>query len=313
MSTIEDRIYIGNVDFNATEDELRELFTGYPIKSVEIPTKTLVRGKKEVTRRLGFAFVLFDNKEAADKAVAEFNDKKFKDRLIFVKKAVPPPTEEEKQKRLEEYKAKKAARKEATKKPAENEETNTSAATPEASTDSTSVPKKKKKARKPKKKAAIVESETATTDSAEASTPETAATTPGSDQKVPDGIPSPDTIFITNLHYRAQHRTINSVFKEFKPKWVHVPLRPVPSHIRKSGKKALIFNKGIAFVKLPNHEVQQEAIAKFNGHEIMGRSIIVEVAIDNKKKEAEENGDAETTEETANGSAAAPSEATTSA
>ncbi|RLV86128.1 Regulator of rDNA transcription protein 5 [Meyerozyma sp. JA9] len=322
MSVIEDRIYIGNVDYNATEEELREFFANTGVTSVEIPSKTLIRGKKEITRRLGFAFVSFESKEAADKAVEEFNDKQFKSRKIFVKKAVPPPTEEEKLKKSEEYKAKKAARqKEKAAKQAAavangDSSVETTAAAGEtadlavngdqgahddkpsdaAATGKPSAPKKKK-TRKPKKKV-VAESDAASepnsSDSAAATTPETAATTPGSAPKAPEGTPSPDTVFITNLHYQVRQRALISHFKELKPKWVHVPLRRVPYRNRKEGNKAPIYNKGIAFIKFPNHEVQQEAISKFNGHEIEGRAIVVEVAIDTKEKSEGANG---TTEE----------------
>lgn len=347
MSVIEDRIYIGNVDYNATEEELREFFANSGVKSIEIPSKTLIRGKKEITRRLGFAFVLFESKEAADKAVEEFNDKQFKSRKIFVKKAVPPPTEEEKLKKTEEYKAKKAARqKEKAAKQAAavangDLSVETTAAAGEtsalaangdkgahddksinASATGSSPAPRKKKTRKPKKKV-VADTEGASepnsSDSAAANTPETAATTPGSAPKAPEGTPSPDTVFITNLHYQVRQRALISHFKELKPKWVHVPLRRVPYRNRKDGKKATIFNKGIAFIKFPNHEVQQEAISKFNGHEIEGRAIIVEVAIDTKEKAAEREANgaveesADTNEVKKTGNKAAASEVPASA
>lgn len=56
--------------------------------------------------RLGFAFVQFENKEEADKAIADLNGTRLQRRNIFLKKAVPPPTEEEKQQKIEKYKAK---------------------------------------------------------------------------------------------------------------------------------------------------------------------------------------------------------------
>ena len=97
---IEDRIYVGNVDFKATEDELKELFQDLKVTEVEIPFKENTRGDKVFKRHLGFAFVQFENKDDADKAIATYNGQKFQRRNIFIKKAVPPPTEEEKRKEL---------------------------------------------------------------------------------------------------------------------------------------------------------------------------------------------------------------------
>lgn len=300
MSVIEDRIYIGNVDYNVTEDELRDFFANTGVKSIEIPSKTWTRGDKEITRRLGFVFVLFDTKEAADKAVEDYNDKQFKDRKIFVKKALPPPTEEEKAKKGEEFRAKRAAQKAAKEAAAVSrqqhgvegadgavvESSNGDSTASTAASGDVATGAKKRRARKPKKKAtAAAGSESASSEG----TANGAETSPeGTGLKVPEGSPSPDTIFITNLHYRVQQRTISNVFKELKPKWVHVPLRRVPYRNRKTSAKAPVFNKGIAFVKFANHDVQQEAINKFNGHEIEGRAIIVEVAIDTKERDVEE-------------------------
>lgn len=101
--------------------------------------------------------------------------------------------------------------------------------------------------------------------------------------KVPAGEPSPDTIFITNLDYKALVKTLLLVFKEMRPKWIHVPLRKLPraemlkrQHQRRP---QAIYNKGIAFVKFPTPEVQKQAIAEFQGMMINGRAIIVDVAI----------------------------------
>ena len=96
---IEDRIYVGNVDFKATEDELKELFQDLKVTEVEIPFKENTRGDKVFKRHLGFAFVQFENKDDADKAIATYNGQNSK-KKHFHQKAVPPPTEEEKRKEL---------------------------------------------------------------------------------------------------------------------------------------------------------------------------------------------------------------------
>ncbi|KAI5970376.1 hypothetical protein CANMA_000539 [Candida margitis] len=109
---IEDRVYVGNVDYKATEDELRELFKDLNVTEVEIPFKEIIRGERSFKRRLGFAFVQFGSKEDADKAVADFNGHKFKRLNIFLKKAVPPATPEEKEAKIEAYRAQRKAQEE---------------------------------------------------------------------------------------------------------------------------------------------------------------------------------------------------------
>ena len=79
---------------------MKELFQDLKVTEVEIPFKENTRGDKVFKRHLGFAFVQFENKDDADKAIATYNGQKFQRRNIFIKKAVPPPTEEEKRKEL---------------------------------------------------------------------------------------------------------------------------------------------------------------------------------------------------------------------
>ncbi|CAI5758658.1 unnamed protein product [Candida verbasci] len=234
---IEDRIYIGNVDFKATEDELKELFKELKVTDVEIPFKESTRGDTTYKRHLGFAFVQFESKDDADKALSEFNGKKFQRRNIFIKKAVPPPTEEEKKERIEAYKAKK---------------------------DKIEQEKKLKIEQKKKKQEAKANGESTQ----------------------PEGTPSKDTIFITNLDYKVNVKTLNSIFKDLKPKWIHVPSR---KPYKSAGKFRKPFNKGIAFVKFSNEETQKKAVEEFNGKEINGREIIVDVAIDSRIPKGEED------------------------
>ena len=226
---IEDRIYVGNVDFKATEEEVKELFKGLNVTDVEIPFKENTRGDKTYKRHLGFAFVQFGSKEDADKAIVDFNGQKFQRRNIFIRKAVPPPTEEEKKERVEAYRAKKEEIKK------EREE-------------------KKAEAKKKREEAAANGESTAT---------------------IPDGTPSKDTIFITNLDYKVNVKTLSGLFKDLKPKWIHVPARRVPYNRRggRGGNFRRPFNKGIAFVKFANEETQKKAVAEFNGKEINGREI----------------------------------------
>lgn len=244
---IEERVYVGNVDFTATEEELRDLFEGLKVLSVEIPSKTITRGKKTLVKRLGFGFVQFETKEDADKAIEKYNNTEFKSRHIYAKKALPPATEEEKQKKSEAYFAK----------------------------------QKELKAKKTKAVEKPVEPASELAEPAEKKIQDAA--------KTPEGTKSKDTVFITNLDYKANVKLLNHLFRELKPKWIHVPPRRVSYHVLKKfqAKQRPVFNKGIAFVKFADEETQLKAIAEFNGHEINGREIIVEAAVDREVDEAE--------------------------
>lgn len=231
---IEERIYVGNVDFAATEEELKDFFTDLSVQSVEIPAKTITRGKKTFVKRLGFGFVQFETGEEADKAIESYNGKEFKGRNIYARKALPPATDEEKQKKTEAYYAKQKEL-------------------------------KAKKAKAPVEKASVKEKDRKQDAG-----------------KAPEGAKSTDTVFITNLDYKVNVKALAHLFKEKKPKWIHVPARRVPYHLLKQNtdKPRPVFNKGIAFVKFDSEETQLQVIAEFNGTDLNGRTIIVETAVD---------------------------------
>lgn len=97
-----------------------------------------------------------------------------------------------------------------------------------------------------------------------------------------EGTKSIDTVFITNLPFDANIKTLNALFKEFKPKWIHVPTRRVPYKVlqKQKAQGKAPRNKGIAFVKFSDESLQKKAIEEFNGKEVNDRVIVVDVAID---------------------------------
>lgn len=81
MST---RLYVGNISFKATEDDVQELFS----QTGEVVSVKLI--KDAATGRLrGFGFVEMSSKEDAQKAIAQFNGSAFMDRNIVVNEAKP--------------------------------------------------------------------------------------------------------------------------------------------------------------------------------------------------------------------------------
>ncbi len=75
-------IYIGNLSFNATEEELEKLFSERgKVSSVDI-IKDKFTGKSR-----GFAFVEMPDQIEAESAIQALNGKKVKDRNIMVNQA----------------------------------------------------------------------------------------------------------------------------------------------------------------------------------------------------------------------------------
>ena len=80
------KLYIGNIPYRATEEELNSWFTegGFTCQSV-----SLVRDRYSGEPR-GFGFVEIANDEEADKAVQAMNGKDFLGRNLIVNEARPP-------------------------------------------------------------------------------------------------------------------------------------------------------------------------------------------------------------------------------
>lgn len=77
------RIYVGNLSFRTTEDELAELFQQIgPVESVNIITD------RDTGRSKGFGFVAM-NDEDAEKAIAAHNGKEVAGRSLTVNEARP--------------------------------------------------------------------------------------------------------------------------------------------------------------------------------------------------------------------------------
>src|SRR5262245_4631378 len=77
-------IYVGNLAYNATDEELRSAFEAFgPVTSVKI-----VRDR-DSGRSRGFAFVEMEDGEGAQNAVAQMNGKDLKGRNLVVNEARP--------------------------------------------------------------------------------------------------------------------------------------------------------------------------------------------------------------------------------
>lgn len=81
---MEKRIYVGNISFKATEEDLRELFSqNGEVVSVKILTDT------HTGRPKGFGFVEMATGEEAARAIEALNGKAFMERTLTVAEAKP--------------------------------------------------------------------------------------------------------------------------------------------------------------------------------------------------------------------------------
>jgi cold-inducible RNA-binding protein len=81
MST---KLYVGNLSYNTTQNQLQELFAAYgPVVGVDLIMD------KFSGRPRGFGFVIMETKEAADAAVQAMNGKNVDGRDLTVNEARP--------------------------------------------------------------------------------------------------------------------------------------------------------------------------------------------------------------------------------
>jgi len=81
---MEAKLYVGNLSYSTTEDDLSELFAqAGTVKSV-----TLIKDR-DTGRSKGFAFVEMGSQAEAEKAISMFNSMRVKDRELTVNIARP--------------------------------------------------------------------------------------------------------------------------------------------------------------------------------------------------------------------------------
>jgi len=77
-------IYIGNLSYQATENDVREVFTEYgTVTRVVLPTD------RETGRMRGFAFVEMTEENAEETAIADLDGAEWMGRQLKVNKAKP--------------------------------------------------------------------------------------------------------------------------------------------------------------------------------------------------------------------------------
>jgi cold-inducible RNA-binding protein len=79
-------IFVGNLNFNTSEDEVRQLFAAYG----RVDRVTIVRDR-DTDRPRGFGFVEMASSEDGSKAIAALNGALLGDRALNVNEARPRP------------------------------------------------------------------------------------------------------------------------------------------------------------------------------------------------------------------------------
>ncbi len=81
---MESRLFVGNLSYNVSEEDLRELFS----QAGELKDVTLVVDR-DTRRPKGFGFVEYTNQADAEKAIQMFNDQELDGRRMSVSMARP--------------------------------------------------------------------------------------------------------------------------------------------------------------------------------------------------------------------------------
>lgn len=88
------RLYVGNISFKATEDDVKDLFS----QAGEVVSVKLIKDAS-TGRARGFGFVEMATAEGAQKAIAQLNGNNFMARSLVVNEAKPQEKRERGQQR----------------------------------------------------------------------------------------------------------------------------------------------------------------------------------------------------------------------
>ncbi|KAK6533696.1 hypothetical protein TWF694_002628 [Orbilia ellipsospora] len=291
------RLYIGNLDYTTTEDQLKEFFKDYTIESVSIPVNP------RTSRAVGYAFVDVAKKEEADKAINDLSGKEIIKRKVSVqvarKPGAAPATNGESsgneggEKRQPPRRGRGGMRggrggrgaggrfrRRSDPPRAATKEEGAAATTPAAPADAPAA--------------------TTTEAKTEGASGEEGDKTRGPRRKrgpPENGVASTTKVMVANLPYELSEAALKDLFAAYDPESAKIALRPIPRFmVRKlQARGEARKGRGFGFVTLPTEEMQKKAVEEMNGKVVEGREIAVKVAIDNPRDEEEgehEAGDA---------------------
>ncbi|KAJ5084936.1 hypothetical protein NUU61_009515 [Penicillium alfredii] len=282
------RLYIGNLAYATTEEELKEFFKSYTIESTSIPVNP------RTNRPVGYAFVDLATAAEATAAIEGLSGKEILQRKVSVQLARKPEPAEAKEgvanggegasgnegrKRTggrgrgrgrARGRGGRLGRGRAGQDGQEGTDANVAEQAPLTETTN--------------------ENEAAGTEGAKQQGKPRAR--PQKQRGPPeDGIASKTKVMVANLPYDLTEDKLKEIFAAYQPVSAKVALRPIPRFMIKKlqARNERRKTRGFGFVNLASEELQAKAVNEMNGKDIDGRVIAVKVAIDSPGKEDDVN------------------------
>ncbi|KAI5843403.1 hypothetical protein DFP73DRAFT_80782 [Morchella snyderi] len=297
------RLYIGNLSYATTDEELKAFFSGFDIESSSIPTNP------RSNRPVGYAFVDLKTKEEAERAIAELSGKEVSERKVSVQVAKKPGTaaskreaynnhSDEQQQEDGEHQqqgGRRGGRNSRRGRGRGGRARGGNRANYNASGEATT-----EEGTTPAANVLPLTEATNTTETPSSGDAPTALSGPSAEgdnvnfrarRRGPpeNGVPSATKVMVANLPYELTEEELLKLFADYSPESAKIALRPIPRYmvrklqLRGEPRKG----RGFGFVTLASEEMQQKAVSEMNGRVVNDREIAVKVAIDNPKMEAE--------------------------
>ncbi|KAI5856284.1 hypothetical protein BZA05DRAFT_197248 [Tricharina praecox] len=302
------RLYIGNLAYSTTDEQLKEFFEGFSIESTSIPTNP------RTGRAVGYAFVDLTTKEEADRAIEQLSGNEVQERKVSVQLARKPGAASTGTKKQHKQQEQQEPREEGAVANEEGGEGKRGrggvrgrgrgrGGRAKRGTRGEAGSGDETAADGSNKIQPLVESTNVKTVDAsgeEAHQDGNAASAfKGKKKRGPpeNGIPSSTKIMVANLPYELSEDQLKELFKDYQPESAKIALRPIPRYmVRKLQQRGEPRKgRGFGFVTLASEDMQKKAVEEMNGKVIEGREIAVKVAIDSQVSDSEDKEN--TTEE----------------
>ncbi|KAI2733781.1 hypothetical protein CBS147332_796 [Penicillium roqueforti] len=284
------RLYIGNLAYATTEDELKEFFKTYTIETTSIPVNP------RTNRPVGYAFVDIATALEAAAAIEALSGKEILQRKVSVQLARKPDIAEPKEGAASGGEGAEARKRAAGRGRARGRARGRGGRTGR----SRAAQEGQEATEAPASETPLADT---TNDKDTASKAGDARAARPQKQRGPpeDGIPSKTKVMVANLPYDLTEDKLKEIFAAYEPVSAKVALRPIPRFMIKKlqARNERRKTRGFGFVNLASEELQAKAVSEMNGKDIDGRVIAVKVAIDSPGKEDDDINAVAETEETA--------------
>lgn len=266
--TISKKLYISNINFKTTEENINDFLKEFEVLSIIIPSQTIRGFKSTYQKSFGVAYIEFSNEENAELAKRKFETEKLDDRKVKIKNYSPYKPKysiNDDIKRSNSKKVKKLLNKKAVKSsPGENENSADAAVVDENDV-----------------KAAEQESTTG-------------QSVPVKEEK-PNPLAKPvseDTVYVTRLSAKVTDEELREYFKEFEPTDVYIFKSYYGHHYSKNHTgpqtKPFFPRRAVsALIKLNAVDGVKNSIEKLSKVKFQKRYLIIRAAYLSKIEEVE--------------------------